>query len=749
MGMGVSEVFSMSATKGSEGRMAALATAAAREPREFDVPRDPQGRIRVSAEYGVRTFDLRKMREKLPSSIYDKLLACVEKQARLEPTVAAAVAHAAKEWAIENGATHFCHWFQPLTGLTAEKHDAFLTTMFGGEPVESFGAAQLIQSEPDASSFPSGGMRSTFEARGYTAWDPSSPMFLLGTKEGTTLCIPSAYLSWHGHALDEKTGLLRSMEAVNREVTKLLATIGEEPFLRVTSTVGAEQEYFLLDRAFLPLRPDLVVAGRSLVGAAPPKGQQLEDHYFGSIPQRVAAFMSEFEHSLYKLGVPCKTRHNEVAPAQFETAPIFEEAHLAADHNQLTMEVMRRVARRHNFEVLFHEKPFAGINGSGKHLNWSLAGKKSNGSWANLLEPGETPEHNLRFLVITTAVMRAVHRHAGVLRAAISGAGNDHRLGANEAPPAIISVFLGKYLSEIFDRLAQGLPRDGAAREKVLSLGISHLPEIARDSTDRNRTSPFAFTGNKFEFRACGSSMAVSFPLTVINSAVADAVADMDAEIRKRLDSGVGVEAAVLDVLQVVARETAAIRFEGDGYSDAWQQEAERRGLPNLRKTPESLEWLAEPKHHRFLVKQGIFSAEEVLARVHVRTERYLKDIDIEYQALLKLVDVSIVPAAAGFLGALCRSVADTKAAGIDAPHAGRAREFAKALGEVEAARDKLLEVRQTLDAVHDEKEKTRRYASDLVPAMQRTRIASDRVENLCGDAWWPLPRYHEMLFVR
>jgi glutamine synthetase len=739
----------MDAVTGSEGRRAALATAAAREPRDYDAPRDADGRVRVSSEYGRRTFDLRKMRDKLPSSVYAKLVATIDKQERLDRGVAAAVAHAAKEWALENGATHYCHWFQPLTGLTAEKHDAFLTTMFGADPIESFGASQLIQSEPDASSFPSGGMRSTFEARGYTAWDPSSPMFLLGTRSGTTLCIPSAYLSWHGQALDEKTGLLRSMEAVGKAVAKVLATVGESQFQRVTSTVGAEQEYFLVDRAFVPLRPDLMVAGRTVLGAAPPKGQQLEDHYFGSIPPRVAAFMGEFEHELYQLGVPCKTRHNEVAPAQFETAPIFEEAHLAADHNQLTMEVMRRVARRHNFECLFHEKPFAGINGSGKHLNWSLAARRVDGSWENLLEPGETPEGNLRFLLMASAVMRGVHRHAGVIRAAISGAGNDHRLGANEAPPAIISVFLGKSLSDIFDRLAAGLPREGAAREKVLSLGISHLPEIARDSTDRNRTSPFAFTGNKFEFRACGSSMAVSFPLTTVNAAVADAMTDIDADLRKRLDAGASVEAAILDVLQIVARETAPIRFEGDGYSPEWQQEAERRGLPNLRKTPEALEWLGDPKHHRFLVKHGIFSAEEVVARCHVRGERYLKDIDIEYQALVRLVDTSVVPAAAAYLGALCRSVADTKAAGVEAPQAGRAREFSKALADLESARDAVFEAKTRLDGVHDEKEKARRYASDLVPGMQRVRAASDRVENLCGDGWWPLPRYHEMLFVR
>ena len=739
----------MGTTKGFDARRAALTTASSRQPREYEPTRDADGRVRVSAEFGRRTFDLRKMREKLPAPVFDKLRACIDRGDKLDPSIAPVVAHAAKEWAIENGATHFCHWFQPLTGLTAEKHDAFLKTEFGSEPVESFAGSQLIQSEPDASSFPSGGMRTTFEARGYTAWDPSSPMFLMASRSGTTLCIPSAYLSWHGQALDEKTGLLRSLEALSKAVTTLLATIGEEPAQRVVATVGAEQEYFLIDRAFSALRPDLLITGRTLVGAAPPKGQQLEDHYFGSIPPRVAAFMSEFEHELYQLGVPVKTRHNEVAPAQYETAPIFEEAQVAADHNQLTMEVMRRVARRHEFDVFFHEKPFAGINGSGKHLNWSLATRRVDGSWANLFEPGETPEHNLRFMLFTCAILRAVHRHAGVIRAAVSGSGNDHRLGANEAPPAIISVFLGASLSSIFDRLAQGLPRDGGAREKVLSLGVSQLPEVARDTTDRNRTSPFAFTGNKFEFRACGSSMSVSFPLTVVNAAVADAVSDLDAEIRKRLAAGAGVEAAVLDVLQVVARETADVRFEGDNYSQEWHEEAERRGLPNLRKTPDALGWLADPKHHRFLVKYGVFSPEEVLARVHVRVERYLKDLDIEYHTLLKLADTAIAPAAAEYLGMLSRTIADAKAAGVDAPQMRRAREMSGLLGELESAREALAELRHKLDSEHDEKERARRYAAELVPAMHRVRTAADKIETVCGDAWWPLPRYNEMLFVR
>ena len=729
----------------SQGRREAVRIAGGRPVREVEFPRDASGRKGVAGEFGRHTFDLRKMRSRLPSGAYEKMRAVIERKEKLEPGVAAVVAHAVKEWAIENGATHFCHWFQPLTGLTAEKHDAFLTTMFGAEPVESFGGAQLIQSEPDASSFPSGGMRSTFEARGYTAWDPTSPMFLMGS----TLCVPSAYLSWYGHALDEKTGLLRSMESLDRAVRRLLEVTGHAPVERVTATIGAEQEYFLVDRAFLTHRPDLLITGRSLVGAPPPKGQQLEDHYFGAIPPRVLGFMEEFEHELYQLGVPVKTRHNEVAPAQFETAPIFEEAQLAADHNQMTMEVMRRVARKHEFEILFHEKPFAGINGSGKHLNWSLAARTADGAWDNLLEPGETPEANLRFLLVCSAVMLGVTRHGGAIRAAISGSGNDHRLGANEAPPAIISVFLGTALSSIFDRLAQGLPRDVGTREKVLSLGVQHLPEVQRDPTDRNRTSPFAFTGNKFEFRACGSSMAISFPVTCVNAAMADAIADIAEEIAQRTAAGATKEQAILDVLQSLARETAPVRFEGDGYSKEWHEEAARRGLPNLPKTADALAWLADPKRHEFLVKRGVFAAEEVHARVHIRVERYLKDLDIEVATLLRMVDQSVLPAGSEFLGALAAAVSAAKSAGIDAPQANRAREVASCLTDLDAARGALVKARDVANANGDDLAKAHRYAYEVAPAMDRLRAAADGLEQICGDAYWPLPRYQEMLFVR
>lgn len=725
---------------GAAARREALRVAGSRAPRE-----PAAGRTSVAAEYGRRTFNLRTMRERLPSAVFAQMRAVLEHREDLDASIAATVAHAAKEWAIENGATHFCHWFQPLTGLTAEKHDAFLNTVFGSDPIESFGAAQLIQSEPDASSFPSGGMRSTFEARGYTAWDPTSPMFLMGP----TLCIPSAYLSWHGHALDEKTGLLRSVQSLDRAVRRLLEVLGHEAPRRVTATIGAEQEYFLVDRAFVTLRPDLLITGRSLVGASPPKGQQLEDHYFGSIPPRVAAFMAEFEHELYQLGVPVKTRHNEVAPAQFETAPIFEEAHLAADHNQLTMEVMRRVARRHDFDVFFHEKPFAGINGSGKHLNWSVAACRADGSWDNLLEPGETPEQNVRFLLVCAASMLGVHRHAGLLRAAISGAGNDHRLGANEAPPAIISVFLGQALASIFDRLAQGIAREGAAREKVLSLGVSQLPAVQRDPTDRNRTSPFAFTGNKFEFRACGASMAISFPVTCVNAAIADAISEIAEDVAKRVAAGGTREQAALDVLQQVARETAPVRFEGDGYSKEWHDEAGRRGLPNLPKTSDALAWLADPKRHQVLVRRGIFTAEEVHARVHVRLERYLKDMDIEVSMLKRLVDQAVLPAGASYLGELAASVASAKAAGLSTPHAPRAAEIAKCLAELDAARDALCAARDAVSGETDDMARARRTAHEVAPAMQRVRAACDALELLCGDDHWALPRYQEMLFVR
>ncbi len=739
----------MDVTSGSDDRRRARATAGSRQNRGFDLPRGADGRVRVSDIFGRLTFGMRTMRERMAEADCRKFERLLEEGEPLDRELAVAVARAARDWAIENGATHFTHWFQPLTGQTAEKHDAFLHVGSDGEAIERFDAEQLIQSEPDASSFPSGGMRATFEARGYTAWDPSSPMFLMRSRSGTTLCIPSAYLSYTGAVLDEKAGLLRSIDALSRELPPLLETLGVKDVARVTATLGPEQEYFLVDRAFTPLRPDLLLGGRTVLGAPPTKGQQLEDHYFGSIPPRVAAFMSEFEFELYELGVPVKTRHNEVAPGQFEMAPIFEEAQVAADHNQLAMEVMRRVARRHEFDVFFHEKPFAGVNGSGKHLNWSLAARHADGRWENLFEPGSTPAQNLQFLLMTAIVQRAILRHAGALRASISGAGNDHRLGANEAPPAIISTFLGRTLSGIFEQLASGshLARDAEA--ELISLGIARLPQVKRDNTDRNRTSPFAFTGNKWEFRACGGSMAISFPITVLNAATAEAVRDTHAEIRAALDGGLGVDQAVLKVVRAIAVETAAVRFEGNNYAESWVVEAERRGLPNFRKTPDALAHLGQPKRHAFLLDMGVFSEDEIKARVHVRVERYVKDVDIECLTLLELLDTAVIPAVSAYHADLARDVIAAREAGLSAPQLERAEAVGQDLAHLMSARDALADVHGVVASVTDEADRARRLAYEVVPAMEAARAVADRLETLVADTYWPLPRYSEMLFVR
>src|SRR6185436_1764941 len=545
------------------------------------------------------------------------------------------------EWALEKGATHFCHWFQPQTGLTAEKHDAFLTFDDEGHPMERFSGAQLIQSEPDASSFPSGGMRTTFEARGYTAWDPSSPIFIVDGPNGKTLCVPSVFISYHGDALDNKTPLLRSMEHLSEKALGVLRLFGNTESTRVVPTLGPEQEYFLIDRAFYALRPDLVAAGRTLVGAKPPKGQELEDHYFGSIKDRILAFMQESETELYKLGIPIKTRHNEVAPSQYETAPIFEEANVASDHNQMVMETMNRVARRHNLALLLHEKPFAGINGSGKHCNWSLMDSEGR----NLLEPGATPERNLQFLVFLTAVLKGVHRRAGLLRAAIASAGNDHRLGANEAPPAIISVFLGDQLTRVLDAIEKGATGGPSAMERI-SLGVRKLPEVARDQTDRNRTSPFAFTGNKFEFRAVSSAASISTPIAFLNAALADALGEFEQAIASRTGKGMSVQDAALETVREAVVQTKAVRFEGNNYAAEWVEEARRRGIPNLRTSPEALAELIKPEAREFMARMKVFSEAETEARYHVRMERYVKDVEIEIEALKSIVSAHVLPAA-------------------------------------------------------------------------------------------------------
>jgi glutamine synthetase len=733
----------MSMGTGAKARFEAIREVNSRTPRKFDPPRDDAGkRLRISDFYGSNTFDLPKMKEKLPKDIYQKLVSTIEHGKKLDSDIANSVANAVKEWALSRGVTHFCHWFQPQTGTTAEKHDAFLSFDDNGRTIEKFSGSQLIQSEPDASSFPSGGMRTTFEARGYTAWDPSSPVFIMEHANGKTLCIPSVFISYYGDALDEKAGLLRSMEVLSKNATELLHTIGYTGVKRVVPNLGVEQEYFLIDRAFTALRPDLVMTGRSLIGGQPPKGQQLEDHYFGSIPARVQAFMSEVEFELYKLGVPAKTRHNEVAPSQFELAPIFEEANIATDHNQLTMEILRKVAARHNFSVLLHEKPFAGINGSGKHNNWSMSiaasGPDLNGD--NLLDPGKTPHQNIRFLLFLVATLKGVFKHAGILRAGIASAGNDHRLGANEAPPAIISAFLGDQLNRILNEIETGTGNEKNAEAVVIKLGVSQLPEVMRDNTDRNRTSPFAFTGNKFEFRAVGSSASTAFPVTLVNAAVADGLFEVNEAIKAKMKSGKKLDEAALEVIRDAVKETKAIRFEGNGYSEEWVKEAAKRGLLNLRKTPEALAELATPKAKAVLTK-GIFTEAEVMSRFHVRLERYIKNLFIEVDTLRAMVDTQILPTCYAYGTVL----GGAGAVGMPSPAFTKLKDLTQKL---ETKRGEMEKAFHKVETLGSEEEKAKFLSLDVSHLMAEVRTLCDDLESIVADDYWPLPKYREMLFL-
>jgi glutamine synthetase len=689
----------------------------------------------ISETFGSNTFDVRAMQEKLPGTAFLSLQKTIREGTRLDESIATEVAHAVKQWALERGVTHFSHWFQPQTGLTAEKHDTFLTFDKTGAPIERFSGDQLIQSEPDASSFPSGGMRTTFEARGYTAWDPSSPIFIVDGPNGKTLCIPSAFISYHGDALDKKTPLLRSMEVLSDRALRVLRLFGDTVSTRVVPTLGAEQEYFVVDRAFYVMRPDLVACGRTLLGAPPPKGQELEDHYFGSIKARILAFMQEAEAELVRLGVPVKTRHNEVAPNQFECATIFEEASVASDHNQIVMETLGRVAGRHDLVCLFHEKPFAGLNGSGKHCNWSLMDSQGH----NLLDPGETPESNLQFLVFLVAVLSAVHRRAALLRAGIAKAGNDLRLGANEAPPAIISVFLGETLTRTLDAIEKG-ETVGPFNGRRLRLGSSRLPEIARDNTDRNRTSPFAFTGNKFEFRAVPSGASVATPVAYLNAAVAEALTCFADEIEAATKAGKALPEAVTETVRKAIVATKPVRFEGNNYSEEWVVEAERRGLPNLRTTPEALAELLEADAKGFLSRLEILSEAETEARYHVSLERYVKDVEIELEAMRSLVANHVIPAA-------LRQRALLVSAG--------GGHFAKrSLAQLDGLLDQLATHNEAMIAATKQAEHTAPraradvLAREALPAMERLRSACDQLERVVADGFWTLPKYNEMLFL-
>jgi glutamine synthetase len=671
---------------------------------------------RTSEFFGINTFGVRQMRDKLPRDTYVKLVAAVRHGKKLDPDIAPRVAQAIKEWAIGNGATHFTHWFQPQTGLTAEKHDAFLS-FDDGQPMESFGASQLIQSEPDASSFPSGGLRATWEARGYTAWNPASPVFISETGGVKTLYIPSVFVGYNGEALDEMTPLLRSSDVLSEKSIELLELLGDRGVYRVYTTLGAEQEYFLIDRAHFALRPDLVMAGRTLVGAPPPRGQQLEDHYFGGIPERIQACIADVEHELYKLGVPIVTRHNEVAPCQFEMAPRFEETDVAVDHNQMVMATLRRVALRHGLQAVLHEKPFAGINGSG-------------------------------FLVFLAAVLHAVHKHSGLLRAGIGTSGNEHRLGANEAPPAIISVFMGGMLTKVIDSIANGKSATSAEQE-MIKLGVARLPEIEKDNTDRNRTSPFAFTGNKFEFRAVGSSQSIAFPIVLLNAAVAEAIGEITSALRAELKKTKKVDDAVLKVVRPIFKETSPVRFEGNNYSDEWVKEAAKRGLLNLRRTPEALAQLITKQSRKLLTSLHILSDDELDSRYHVRLERYSKDMLIEMHTLREIVDTQVLPAALEYSGSLAESAAQAKSAGIKViPQIDAANGINTLIANLQKHRAALGKVIDKADGMHDDLVKQAELLTAAgADSMGQVRSCCDALELMVSDDCWPLPKYREMLF--
>jgi glutamine synthetase len=704
-------------------------------------------RARLPELFGSLVFNDHAQRARLPKSVYSALRRTIDAGEALDPRIADAVANAMKDWAIEHGATHFSHWFQPMTGLTAQKHDSFLQQTSTGKAILEFSGKELIQGEPDASSFPSGGIRVTFEARGYTAWDPTSPAFLRRSPEGSTLCIPTAFASWTGEALDLKTPLLRSCEAISKQSVRLLHLLGERAVNKVHITCGPEQEYFLIERQLFFLRPDLVATGRSLIGAKPPKGQELEDHYFGAISQRVLAFMMDLENELWQLGIPIKTRHNEVAPSQFELAPIFEHVSVAADHNMLTMEVLKDVAERHGLTCLLGEKPFAGVNGSGKHNNYSLADDQG----SNLLDPGNTPHDNLKFMVFLAAIVRAVDTHQGLLRATVATAGNDHRLGANEAPPAIVSIFVGAQLEDVILSLVEGRAPKSSTSGKELRLGVNTLPPLPRDQSDRNRTSPFAFTGNKFEFRAVGSSQSIAWPNTILNTIVADSLDWMSSEIERRGGAGDRRE-----VIQALVREVFAqhkrILFSGDNYSAEWVQEAERRGLLNFRDTPSALANLASPANAAAFDKFGVCSARELESRSNVLNQAYSHRISVEALSMRDIAQTMVMPAAFQAQKRVADSIASVLAVNPQVDVRAQREhltQITEALNRLHPAIGELVKARHLAEETKGNgNDIARAFREEVVPAMAKVREQADRIEVLVDDDLWPLPKYRELLFL-
>ncbi len=691
--------------------------------------------------FGKNVFGMAAMKAHLPKDVFRSLKQTIETGKLIDPKVADTVATAMKDWAMARGATHYAHVFYPLTGLTAEKHDAFLSPDGEGGAIAEFPGKLLIQGEPDASSFPSGGIRVTFEARGYTAWDVTSPAYLLDNPNGTTLCIPTAFLSWTGEALDTKTPLLRSMQALNAQAQRILKLFGHTNTAMVVSYCGAEQEYFLIDKAFYYARPDLLNANRTLYGAKPPKGQEFEDHYFGSIPERVQSFMVEVEHELYKLGVPVKTRHNEVAPGQFEIAPVFESANLATDHQQLVMVTLKKVAERYNLVCLLHEKPFAGVNGSGKHVNFSFG----NATQGNLLDPGDTPHENAQFLVFCAAVIRAVHKHGALLRAAIASAANDHRLGANEAPPAIMSIFLGSQLSDVFDQIQAGGAKTSKGRTDMM-IGVDTLPALARDPGDRNRTSPFAFTGNRFEFRAVGSGQSVAGPLFCLNTAIAESLDFVASKLEAAVGSKLPLNAAIQDVIAGIMKEHSAIIFNGDGYSKEWHDEAAKRGLPNNKTTPEALAALTNPAIVAMFDKYKVLSPREMQSRYEIFLEQYVKAVNVEAKLAVKIARTTILPAAMTYQTQLANNVSALKAAGVSGD-TSLLTQVSKLISEIGTGI-------AGVESAHGHHtsgllEEARAYCANVLPAMLKLRETVDALEAIVDDAIWPLPTYQEMLFIK
>lgn len=705
---------------------------------------------KITGIFGTNVFTLKTAREYLSDEAYKSLITSIRGGKKIDRNVANQIANGIRAWAESKGVTHYTHWFQPLTGTTAEKHDSFFTLKGDGTAIEEFDGAALIQQEPDASSFPSGGLRATFEARGYTAWDPSSPAFIIEIGQGKTLCIPTIFVAYTGESLDYKAPLLKAIEALNKSAVEVCHYF-DKNVTKVTPTLGWEQEYFVIDEALATARPDLIQCGRTVFGAAPAKGQQLEDHYFGSIPERVYAFMRDFEQESYKLGIPLRTRHNEVAPAQFECAPIFEEVNIAVDHNTLLMDVMTRVAKRHKLVVLLHEKPFAGINGSGKHNNWSMA----TDTGVNLLAPGKTPKTNLMFLTFFVNTIKAVHDYADIMRAAIASAPNDHRLGANEAPPAIISVFVGQYLAKVLSDIETRVStKFDEQDEAILKLDLHRsIPELLLDNTDRNRTSPFAFTGNKFEFRAVGSSANCAISMTVLNTIMADTLKKFKADVDAIIEKGDKKEIAIMQVIQRYIVESKNVLFEGDGYSEEWHKEAERRGLPNLKTTPVALDAFVTDKAKKLFENNSVYTHVELEARHEIELEKYIKKVQIEARVMGDLAINHIIPAAISYQNELLTNINGLKSAGLaESAYKSQLNILKEVSEHIQVIHDKvnaMVEARKVANNIEHSREKAIAYESIKSTYFDEIRYHVDKLEHLVDDEKWTLPKYREMLFLR